>query len=213
VATIDPELVKSFTVAINRPATTQPTTQPAEMREFTIERHKVAPPVLGPSLPAGVSVAPTTQPSAATTQPSTPTTQPGLATTQISAPPTQPSVATTQPSEATTQSAVATTAPTTQPAIASTQPVDDIATAKWIFASGGTGHADDGQVTDLLASLHPLRVEKYIEPAKETGNAYTLTVHAIPAKAADAAEDYVFTFIETPTRVVGTYKDLQFEVV
>ena len=173
---IDPELVKSFTVAINRPATTQPTTRPAELRGFTIERHKVeprkiAPTVLGPALPPGGVIAPTTQPGGPTTRP-----------------------------------VVATTQPATLPS------VDDITDAKWIFTSGGLGRAEEGQVEELLGSFHPLHVEKYIEPAKETGNTYTLTIHAVPAKAADSAEDHVFTFIETPTRVIGLYKDLQFEM-
>ena len=90
---VDPEKVSGFTLAINRPATTQPTTRPAELREFTIERRKVAAPVLGPALPTGIT-APTTQPtktpttSVATTQPSSPTTKPSIAA--ATAPTTQP---------------------------------------------------------------------------------------------------------------------------
>jgi hypothetical protein len=234
VLNIDPDKVKSFTVAINKPATTQPTTQPAEMREFTIERHKPeAPdlgpaPILGPALPDGLTPghapatqpaahaattqpavagegSPTTRPAIASTQPSSPTTRLAVATTQPSAPTTRPAVATTQPSEpATTQRAVATTQPTTKPS--------DIAAAKWIFTSGGSGAAEEGQVTELLADLHPLRAEKYLDTAKERGATYTLTLHVIPATAADSAEDIVLTFVDAGGQVEGLYKDLHFTV-
>ncbi|MDB5354369.1 MAG: hypothetical protein JWN24_822 [Phycisphaerales bacterium] len=67
---IDPEKVRSFTLAIDHPATTQPATRPAELREFTIERRKETPAILGPAAPPHPATqAATTQP--ATTQPAT----------------------------------------------------------------------------------------------------------------------------------------------
>jgi hypothetical protein len=199
VLSVDPEKVSGFTLAINRPATTQPTTRPAELREFTIERRKVAAPVLGPSLPAGVT-APTTQPSApATTQPSVATTQPGSPTTQ-------PSVATTKP--AATQPAVAAAVtPATKPAAPA---------APWFFASGGEGDAEEGQVKALLDAFHPLRVEKYIENSATTQPAGTfmLTIHTIAASAGVNGEDFVLRFTDKTgeSHLIGTYKDLAFEV-
>lgn len=79
VVDIEPTAVESFTLAVNRPATTQPTTRPAEMHEYTIARRKEAPKPIGP-------VAPATQPALASTQPST---NPSVATTQPEPP--QPS--------------------------------------------------------------------------------------------------------------------------
>ena len=203
VVTVTGDRVSSFTVSINKPATTQPTTQPAEMHEFTIERHKAEAPVLGPALPGDLKI-PATQPSAI------PATQPP--SRQRSRRPSRPLPrrnppmrgSTTQPSTPTTQPAVATTQPTTQAA--------EIAAAKWIFPFGGTGAADEGQVTDLLADLHPLRAEKYLDSEKVPGETYTLTLHVIPATAADTAEDIVLTFIDTGGRVDGFYKDLHFTV-
>jgi len=83
VADIDPAHVESFTLTIDRAATTQPTTKPAEQKQITIARRKEAAPVLGP-LPA-----PVTQPVASTQ----PTTRPAVASTQ----PTTAPVAATQP--------------------------------------------------------------------------------------------------------------------
>jgi len=92
VVSIDPDKVQTLTFQINKAATTQPTTKPAELRGFAIERRKEEPKVMGPALPAATE--PATQASA-TTQP---------ATTQV---------ASTQPS---TQPAAPTTQPATQPA-------------------------------------------------------------------------------------------------
>lgn len=69
VVDIDPAQVESFTLAIDRPATTQPTTRPAEQHEYTLVRRQEKT-VLGPTVPA---TEPTTQ---AATQPAT---QPSVA--------------------------------------------------------------------------------------------------------------------------------------
>ena len=42
VVDIDPEKVSGFTLAVDRAATTQPATRPAEMRELTIDRRQEA---------------------------------------------------------------------------------------------------------------------------------------------------------------------------
>jgi hypothetical protein len=173
--TIDPELVSSFHVSINRPATTQPTTKPAESREFALERRKIAPPVLGPALPPVEK--PTTAPA-----------------TGLSKPATQHAKATTAPAT-----------PATHPA--ATRPA-----SKWFFSSGDHADAEEGQVTALLGTFHPLRVEKYVEPETSKGATYVLTLHTVPAKADQVARDDVFTFIDTGTRIIGTYKDAHFEV-
>lgn len=181
---LDPESVSSFTVAISRPPTTRPSTRPAELgppapstqpnelREFSIERYKAPPP-------------PTTVPA------------------------TNPAVATTQP---TSKPAMATTQPATHPAVAATQPATLPAPAKWTFISGDHANADEGQVDELLGALNPLRTEKFIEPGTWKGNTYTLTIHGSSAKATEAAPQYVLTLIETDTRVIGQYNDLNFEV-
>lgn len=84
VVDVTPEHVERFTLAIDRAATTQPTTRPAEQHECAIvRRHETAAfgPTLGPAAPA--------------TQPTTgPATLPAVASTQ---PATQPAVAATQP--------------------------------------------------------------------------------------------------------------------
>lgn len=77
VVDIDPAHVTGFTLSINRAATTQPTTKPAEQVEYTITRRKETS-TLGPALPA-----------------TEPTTKPGVASTE---PATKPAVASTQPS-------------------------------------------------------------------------------------------------------------------
>jgi len=170
---IDPMKVRSFTLAIDRPATTQPATRPAELREFTIERRKETPATLGPAAPLPIPA------TTATTQPAA--TQP---TTQLAA-----------------------TQPATLPAVE---------LSKWLFSSGGEGDADEGQLTDLLTALHPLRVEKYIEanPTTQPAGTYTLTVHTSGSKPGEPGEDFVLRITDTgPTGpVIASYKDLTFEL-
>jgi hypothetical protein len=91
VVDIDPAHVTSFTLAVNRAATTQPTTQPSQQYEYTIARRKESLTTFGPVLPSAPA-APATQPSISSTKP---TTQPAVASTE---PATQPVVASTQPS-------------------------------------------------------------------------------------------------------------------
>jgi hypothetical protein len=182
IVNIDPQNVQSITIGVNKAATTQPTSRPAEIHEYVIERRKEEAPIIGPVLPAGASAstqpAPTTQ--AATTQPST-------------------QVATTEP----------TTQPATQPAIAASQPATQPA-SKWLFASGGQGDAEEGQVDALLTSLHPLRVEKYLEkaPTTQPTATYTLAIRTIDGK------QYSFHFTDPGAagKISGGYDDLAFEI-
>ena len=70
VVDIDPARVTGLTLAINRAATTQPTTKPSEQVEYTINRRKENR-TLGPALPATqtATTGPATQPAVASTQP------------------------------------------------------------------------------------------------------------------------------------------------
>jgi hypothetical protein len=70
VVDIDPAHVTGFTLSINRSATTQPTTKPAEQVEYTIARRKETG-TLGPALPAPAATEPTTKPGVASTEPAT----------------------------------------------------------------------------------------------------------------------------------------------
>ncbi|HEY2588308.1 MAG TPA: DUF4340 domain-containing protein [Tepidisphaeraceae bacterium] len=80
VVDIDPAHVTGFTLSVNRAATTQPTTKPAEQVEYTIARRKETQ-TLGPTLPAPATTGPTTKPGVASTEPAT---QPAVASTQPS---------------------------------------------------------------------------------------------------------------------------------
>jgi hypothetical protein len=81
VVDIDPAQVESFMLSVDRPATTQPTTRPAERHQYTLARRQEKT-VLGPSMP---TVAPATQ---ATTEPATQaSTQPATQPTLAAAPP------------------------------------------------------------------------------------------------------------------------------
>jgi len=81
---VDPAQVERFVLTINHAATTQPTTKPAELHEYTIARRNEAEP-LGPPLPPApaTQAGSTTRPAMATTQPAT---SPSLAATQPAAP-------------------------------------------------------------------------------------------------------------------------------
>ena len=185
----DPNTVSSFTLAVDRPPATQPTTRPAEQYEYTIARRKEA---FGPQLP------PVEQP----------TTNPAIA---VSEPTTQPALATTQP---TTQPTTATTRPSTQPAFAATLPAPPPPASKWVFQSGGSGDADDAQVDALLNALHPLKADKYLDkaPTTQPAGTYTLTVHAGPANG-KGPQDYTVRLTSPgPTgSATGSYNDLVFE--
>ncbi|HZL38392.1 MAG TPA: DUF4340 domain-containing protein [Tepidisphaeraceae bacterium] len=223
----------------------------AHMREFTIERRKGTPPVFGPALPRATNPitrphsaatrpantgGPTTRPAAPASAPAGSSSESASPTTAASAAPNvsgqtgdsgprpQPlNSRSVPPSAATTQSSLA-AASTNAPA--ATQPTgpeaDQPAPLAWYFASGGEGKADDGQVTALLDSLHPLRVTKYDATSPTTqpvGVKYTLTIRTIPANAGESPLKYVIHITDPGPAatgpvlpIIGTYKDLIFEI-
>jgi hypothetical protein len=198
VVNIDPNKVSEVSLRIDRPATTQPTTKPAEQLDYQITRRKenlILGPMLPPSAPASPATAPapapTTVPAVPATAPAaSPATKPSASLGRVdllspflalageitaTAPAAQP---TTRP---TTGPAVApTTAPATEPAIPQPATVPSIphvaAPAPPViplppsskWVLEGGTAADDDQVKDLLDALHPLKVEKYLESAPTT---------------------------------------------
>jgi hypothetical protein len=158
VVKIAPANVESISIETNKPATTQPTTKPAETTTLTIVRNKEAaakdwhaPFITSEQKDAMAQAA--TQPTSAPS--SAPATQ---ASTQAS---TEPS---TQPTT------VASTEPSTKPA-APPPP-------KWKITSDPKGAADEPAVEALLSQLQSLRAEKFLEksPTTQPADQYTLTV-------------------------------------
>ena len=146
---IDKDEVESISIATNKPATTQPTTKPAEETTLTIARNK--------EVPAQPWRAPFALPKSG---------EPASAGGASTNPSTQPSTqASTEPS----------TLPTT---VASTEPTTKPAPAKWLITTEPKGPADESAVDALLTQLSPLRVEKFLDknPTTEPATQYTLTV-------------------------------------
>ncbi|CAN5374963.1 hypothetical protein BH10PLA1_BH10PLA1_03990 [soil metagenome] len=159
---VDPKSVNKLTVTIDRPATTQPTTMPAEKTVASVMRRP--PPATQPITPA------TTQ---STTQ----------ASTKPAAPP---------------QSVWISPKPT----------VDPKGTPSIAIVS-----ANDATVEGVLASLHPLRAEKYVEAAPTAGTTITVTI--------DTGGGGVFVLGKTEFQItdpgpaktpVATYNGLHFEI-
>jgi hypothetical protein len=197
VINIDPTKISEVSLRIDRPATTQPTTKPAEQLDYQITRRKENL-MLGPVLPSAPSSpttapAPATLPAAPATAPVTaPATQPSAAagrfdvlspflalTGEISAtgPATQPTTLPTSGPAATATTAPSTEPATPQPATAPAFPQIPIPAmpvippppaSKWVLQNQGGTNADDDQVKDLLEALHPLKVEKYLETSPTT---------------------------------------------
>jgi len=242
VVNIDPAKVSEVSLRIEQPATTQPTTKPAEQFEYDITRRKenlILGPMLlgGPASPATPGT-PTTAPAGPTTVPATgPSTKPSAASGRVglmspflalageisvTAPATQP---TTQPTTVPTAAPTTTaTEPATQPATAPTIPhvaapalpvIPPPPPSKWVIQSQGGVGADDDQVKDLLDALHPLKVEKYLESApttQPTAN-YVLTVKTIGAGGADTAS-YELQIVDPggEGKLIGRYNGLTFEL-
>ena len=180
---VDPERVEKVTVSIDKAATTQPTTKPAEKREVALERRRQ------PATSAPAATAPAaTSPVAAATAPTT---------TAATAPATGPTTA---------------TAPSTSPATAPAEPP-----SRWVLASEPKGDADDTKADALLQGLHPLRATKYLEAAPTTPPAATYTLKVSTNAYGDQpAQVQDLKLTETGSgadaKVIGTYKDLVFEV-
>lgn len=124
---------------------------------------------------------------------------------QVVAPVLGPTLPTGAASAATRPSS--TTQATTEPA--ATPPAS---TSKWVFASGESGPADEGQVQALIDTFHPLHVIKYMAATKIPADLYTIVIHTIPAKAGDLGQEYAFNFYDVGANAIGTYEDLTFEV-
>jgi hypothetical protein len=97
----------------------------------------------------------------------------------------------------------------TQPSLAAAPPK-----SKWIIQSGGEGDANDSQVDALLAALHPLKADKFVEKNSTTqpaGN-YTLTVRVAPANG-HGPMDYTIRFTSPGATgpAIGSFNDLTFE--
>lgn len=202
---LDPDQVAEVSLSIDRPATTQPATQASTLpatepsgessgpRQLRIVRRKESA-ILGPAMP----------PMAATLPASTPSTNPstGPATSSATAPTTSPA-----------------TGPATVPAtVPATAPVEVKPPSKWAIASQGDIDADDGQVTGLLASLHPLRAEKYVDaspttrPATQPAPAYALSIRTVAPGGAEATYDLRITDAGGDAKPIARYKDLAFEI-
>jgi hypothetical protein len=216
VVNIDPTKVSELSLRIDRPATTQPTSRPAEQIEYQIDRRKENL-MLGPMLPTPPAT-PTTSPSPAT-KPSASSRfdiiSPFLALAgevSATAPTTQPANVSPATGPATQVSA----SPSTQPVAAPVLPiVPPPPASKWVLQSQGGTAADDDQVKDLLDALHPLKVEKYLESAPTTQPVanYILTVKTIGAGGADTATyELQITDPGGEAKLIGHYNDLAFEL-
>ncbi len=239
VVNIDPAKVSEVSLRIDRPATTQPTTKPAEQVDFQITRRKeklILGPVF-PGAPATREAAPATEPAVPSTLPATsPATRPSAGSGRIRA--LSPFLALAGEISASAPAATQPeTRPATEPAVTpATLPATEPATApsptapsphaaapavvppapppsKWVLQGGA--NADDDQVKELLDALHPLKVEKYLESApttQPTAN-YVLTVKTIGAGGADTASyELQITDPGGESKLIGRYNDLTFEL-
>jgi len=214
---IDSERVERVAISVDKAATTQPTTRPAEKRELVLERRRETPkagekPAARTELDGGARVI--------------------LASQETPAAPPAPATAAKGQATAGAQAAAGTapvtapaTAPVTKPATApATGPATGPATApsapptKWVLVTGGKRvDADDVKVETLLGGLHPLRANKYLEspPTTPVTATYTLKVH-VNAYGDQPARDEELKLTETGTgtdaKVIGQYHDLVFEV-
>src|SRR5205085_10499102 len=108
-----------------------------------------------------------------------------------------------------------TTGPATQPATTQAAVGPEKPKAKWVLASEGDVDADEGQVTELLDALHPLRATKYLEklPTTQPSPTYVLQVKTVGAGGATSAGYELRITDMGPTNPpVVQYHDLTFEV-
>lgn len=113
----------------------------------------------------------------------------------------------------------ATTRPTTKP---TTHPTTEPATntaPKWVFPTDKSAEVDDANVNDLLASLHPLRAEKYLEKLPATlpsdrftlhvwasGKEYSIKIYSTPAGDENGIAVYDQSIFELPVTFVDHLK-------
>ena len=214
---VDPERVEKVTVSIDRQATTQPTTKPAEKREVVLERRRESPATQKTAdaggAPAGEAVlAAQVEPAAggaAAKGGATPGAGANPAPATAAAPAAGSGAATAPATNATTTPS---TVPSTSPATAPAEPP-----TKWVLASEPKGDAEDSKVDSLLQGLHPLRATKYLEAAPTTPATATYTVRVQTNAYGDQpAKSHELKLTETGSgadaKVVGYYQDLVFEL-
>lgn len=105
-------------------------------------------------------------------------------------------------------SASPSTAPSTGPASqASSQPAEP--PAKWKLASKDNSDAEDSKVEQLLASLRPLRVDKYIESLPLV---QVVPMISVKIETTDAVHELRFAHPDEGQPVTGTYNGLNFQI-
>lgn len=198
---IDPASVASFTLEQDTPASAPgaATVHPAVMRQITIERRKLQPPVFGPALPPR-SKSPTTHPVSPATQTAIPTTQSAHPSTRPTNPATGPGASLLQqhdPTRSGSGAEMATLHPVREEVAASSFPSSSPAARADITASTAsisqstapTSSASQAprSVTGDQASTHPTTA-----PTTQSGNAKT-RVAAPTTQAALAATQPVLS--------------------
>jgi hypothetical protein len=206
---LDANRVSRISIAVDKPATTQPTTRPAEKREVVLERRSDsgAAPTTAPAGAPAPAAAPAPQPQSNATTPD------GEATVQLAAfqEPAEPAKPTGGPSAPT----VPATAPaaTTQPA-AATQPAKP--QTKWVVTSDPKGDANDANVQSLLTALRPLRAEKFLDaPATRPASVTTYVVKIkTNAFGDEPAKEHVLTITDPggEAKLTGHLDGLNFEL-
>jgi hypothetical protein len=152
---------------------------------------------------------------AATSQPtSRPTSKAEIALVRRKQPATQ---AATAPA-ATAPSTASSTQPSTGPATtqAATQPATQPAPpSKWQFTTDEKTDVDDAKVDNLLTSLNPLRVEKYVEapPTTQPTSSYKINITtAGPGGTPVTQHEIRLREISADQALVGDYNGVVFEV-
>ncbi len=109
--------------------------------------------------------------------------------------------------------AIPATGPASQP---STQPATLPTPSRWVATSdSGKQDADDSKVDALLAEIHPLRVEKYIESVPsvlQPPTTYTLVVTAGPRNGAPVEHEVILRDRGADQPLLGSCNGLDFEL-
>jgi hypothetical protein len=158
---VQPKSVSKLTVTTDRPATTQPTTLPAEKKTVVAMRRSPAKPATRPS------------------------------------------------SQPATQS---TSQPTTQ--TAATKPAAEPELSAWIAGTPAGGPANDADIDGILAALHPLKAEKFLDEADVPKTGTTITVTLETGGGVWAAGKTELTILDPggAKSPVATYNGLHFEI-
>jgi hypothetical protein len=220
VVNVDPNAVSRVSISIDKAATTQPTSQPAEKKELVLERRSD---VEQPEPPGPATTKPSSPAAPAGPRPSSPqsrvNTPDGEGAVQLAAF-AEPAAAAAVAEPTTKPSAGPTTAPSTSPATtkavaAATQPAKP--KTKWLITSEPKNDANDANVQALLDSLRPLRAEKYLEsfPTTQAKPVATYVVRINARAWADEPAKNIELKITDPgpsATPVGQLGELTFEV-